>query len=466
MASVSSHRRVVAVLETGVVRFSHYRGTAAALDLVSEVSLQKSETLPKFQPCLTVCGSRVVVAWGKTVFVFDAILGDLVASVPISDEAQTIATISEDTVVVVTNEIKGKTNELIKVNIDDLTVESVGSVPHKFPIVDLLANTETHTIVSIDTKGIIEVWKVTGKPSVDYTTKLETDFLEVVRAKLKPIKLSICGTNIAVATESGIWVFNYISGKRVGLIDTANCEAMALLLNQLLYSTETEINRVWLKLINSESIEVIGKFPASLIITISDEIPPLVIASGDVIKLYDYGIDTESEDLTPSAKKLAKVLVDDITLVTLHTSKGDIRIKLYPKLAPKTVENFVALIQQDYYTHQIFHRVIKGFMIQTGDPTGTGTGGRAANGSYIDDEFSPLLTHAKPYMVSMANAGPNTNGSQFFITTRPATELDGKHSVFGEVIAGFEVVRTIERLKTKNDRPNTAIELGLILIQR
>ena len=465
MASVSSHRRVVAVLESGVVRFSHYR-EAAALDLVSEVALPKSEPPPKCQPCLTVCGSRVAVAWGKTVFVFDAILGDLVASVPISDEAKTITTISEDSVIVATNEVKGKTNEIIKVNIDDLTFESVSSVPHKFPIVDIVANTETHTIVSIDTKGIIEVWKLNGKPSVDYTTKLETDYLEVVRAKLKPTKLAMCGNNIAVATELSIWVFNYVTGKRVGLIDAEKSLAIALLPTQLLYSTKTDIQRVWLKLITTDSSDTIGKFPAFNIITLSDEIPTLVIASGDVIRLYDHGIDPEPHDLTPSAKKLAKVLVDDITLVTLHTSKGDIRIKLYPKLAPKTVENFVALIQQGYYTHQIFHRVIKGFMIQTGDPTGTGTGGQAATGSYIDDEFSPLLTHAKPYMVSMANAGPNTNGSQFFITTRPATELDGKHSVFGEVIAGFEVVRTIERLKTKNDRPNTAIELGLILIQR
>jgi cyclophilin family peptidyl-prolyl cis-trans isomerase len=124
----------------------------------------------------------------------------------------------------------------------------------------------------------------------------------------------------------------------------------------------------------------------------------------------------------------------------LHTDKGDIRMELYGTKVPNTVENFVKLARQGFYDGVTFHRVIPGFMAQTGDPTGSGMGGP---GYTFADEFDPTLTHSGEGIVSMANAGPNTNGSQFFITYAATPHLDGKHSVFGRVIEGMDVVRAL-----------------------
>ncbi len=127
---------------------------------------------------------------------------------------------------------------------------------------------------------------------------------------------------------------------------------------------------------------------------------------------------------------------------TLETNRGTIVLKLFAAQAPRTVNNFVCLAEDRYYDGTTFHRVIKDFMIQGGDPTGTGRGGP---GYTFKDEFDPRLKHDKPGVLSMANAGPNTNGSQFFITHVPTPWLDGKHTVFGQVIQGQEVVNAIEQ---------------------
>lgn len=124
----------------------------------------------------------------------------------------------------------------------------------------------------------------------------------------------------------------------------------------------------------------------------------------------------------------------------LHTDKGDITVELFADRVPKTVNNFVFLSEAGYYDGVIFHRVIDDFMAQTGDPSGTGRGGP---GYTFADEFHKDLKHDKPGILSMANAGPNTNGSQFFITHVPTPWLDGKHSVFGEVVDGMDVLFSI-----------------------
>ncbi|KAK9734540.1 hypothetical protein RND81_04G146600 [Saponaria officinalis] len=140
--------------------------------------------------------------------------------------------------------------------------------------------------------------------------------------------------------------------------------------------------------------------------------------------------------------------------VILHTNMGDIHMKLYPEECPKTVENFTTHCQNGYYDNLIFHRVIKGFMIQTGDPLGDGTGGQSIWGREFEDEFHKSLRHDRPFTVSMANAGPCTNGSQFFITTVATPWLDNKHTVFGRVIKGMDVVQAIDKVKAdRNDRP-------------
>ena len=125
---------------------------------------------------------------------------------------------------------------------------------------------------------------------------------------------------------------------------------------------------------------------------------------------------------------------------TLHTDKGDITINLFANQTPRTVNNFVFLAQNGFYDGTIFHRVISDFMVQGGDPTGTGRGGP---GYKFKDEFVSGLKHDKPGILSMANAGPNTNGSQFFITHVPTPWLDNHHSVFGEVEKGFDVIMSI-----------------------
>jgi cyclophilin family peptidyl-prolyl cis-trans isomerase len=124
----------------------------------------------------------------------------------------------------------------------------------------------------------------------------------------------------------------------------------------------------------------------------------------------------------------------------METDKGEMVIELFADKTPKTVNNFVFLARQGFYDDVIFHRVIANFMVQGGDPTGTGTGGP---GYRFEDEFHPSLKHDKPGMLSMANAGPGTNGSQFFITHVPTPWLDNKHSIFGQVVEGMDVLMSI-----------------------
>lgn len=149
----------------------------------------------------------------------------------------------------------------------------------------------------------------------------------------------------------------------------------------------------------------------------------------------------------------------------LHTTMGDIHIKLFPDECPKTVENFVTHARNNYYDSLIFHRVIKSFMLQTGDPLGDGTGGQSIWGGEFEDEFHRNLRHDRPFTVSMANAGPNTNGSQFFITCAATSWLDNKHTVFGRVVKGMDTVQTIEKVPTdKNDKPLQEIKIVNIVI--
>ena len=151
------------------------------------------------------------------------------------------------------------------------------------------------------------------------------------------------------------------------------------------------------------------------------------------------------------------------------TTEGKFKIRLFAAQAPKTVENFVSLAEgtkpgKPFYDGTIFHRVIPDFMIQGGDPEGTGRGGP---GYKFADEFHADLKHTKPGMLSMANAGPNTNGSQFFVTVAATPWLDNKHTVFGEVIEGYAVVEKISKTpRGAQDRPSKDVKVNSVKIER
>ena len=142
------------------------------------------------------------------------------------------------------------------------------------------------------------------------------------------------------------------------------------------------------------------------------------------------------------------------TIVVLETTQGNIELQLYPDVTPKTCENFVGLVNKGYYNGVIFHRIIKDFMIQGGDPTGTGRGGASLWGGKFEDEVTPELQFNRKGLLAMANAGPGTNGSQFFITTKETPWLNMKHTIFGEVISDYSVVEALNNIKTApGDKP-------------
>ena len=142
-------------------------------------------------------------------------------------------------------------------------------------------------------------------------------------------------------------------------------------------------------------------------------------------------------------------------VVVFETTQGVIEFELMPDVAPKTCENFIGHVKSGYYNGVIFHRIIKRFMIQGGDPTGTGRGGNSIWGKDFKDEFVPGVVFDKPGLLAMANRGRNTNGSQFFITTVPTPHLNGRHTIFGKVVKGFDdTVFKLEHVQTKRgDRP-------------
>lgn len=142
-------------------------------------------------------------------------------------------------------------------------------------------------------------------------------------------------------------------------------------------------------------------------------------------------------------------------VVIMQTTQGDIELTLFPKVAPKAVENFLRLAESGYYNNVTFHRLIKGFMIQGGDPEGTGRGGKSVWGKPFEDEFDPSVRFDKPGLLAMANAGPKTNGSQFFITLGKTPWLNNKHTIFGEVTKGYDVVEKISNVPRSQFEPDS-----------
>lgn len=204
----------------------------------------------------------------------------------------------------------------------------------------------------------------------------------------------------------------------------------------------------------------------------AEERDPMLVSTGSAkVRFYIY---TNETDIIKSTRDVQNEKPRNLnarqqveakpaesgTAAVLHTTYGDIHVRLFPEAAPKAVENFVTHSKNGYYNNTIFHRVVRKFMIQCGDPLGDGTGGESIWGKEFEDEFS-ALKHDKPYTVSMANAGPNTNGSQFFITTERTPWLDKKHTIFGRAVQGLDVVHRIEnaRLQKNKEKPEEDIKI-------
>ncbi len=153
--------------------------------------------------------------------------------------------------------------------------------------------------------------------------------------------------------------------------------------------------------------------------------------------------------------------------VTIETTQGTIVIRMMCDIAPKACENFMTHAEKGYYNDVTFHRVIKGFMLQGGDPKGNGTGGESIWGAPFEDEFSPKVNFDRPGLLAMANRGPKTNGSQFFITVAATPWLNNKHTIFGEVIEGMPVVQKIENVPTDGgNKPLTPVKILKITVNQ
>jgi peptidylprolyl isomerase domain and WD repeat-containing protein 1 len=277
--------------------------------------------------------------------------------------------------------------------------------------------------------------------------------LDGARDKAAPsnVVFDASGNFVMYPTMAGIKVVNIVTNQLVRLI--GKVEATERFLAIALYQGRTQ-----------GSVET-GDMQAN-----AEEDPTLVCAAFKKNRFYLFSgrEPEEGEDILHGGRDVfnerppkdetvaaAKPLASHLgSGAVVHTTLGDVHIQLFPVECPKTVENFATHSRNGYYNGLLFHRVIRGFMAQTGDPLGDGTGGTSIWGADFEDEFHPKLRHDRPFTVSMANAGPNTNGSQFFITTAAIPRLDGKHTVFGRVTKGSEVVLAIERVKTdKNDKP-------------
>ena len=197
----------------------------------------------------------------------------------------------------------------------------------------------------------------------------------------------------------------------------------------------------------------------NIVLTVAFAIAFFGCQSSDTVK-------EKTEEQTTSTEEETQ-MPESMTIAVVNTNMGTIEIELFADKTPKTVENFVGLANKGYYDGIIFHRVIADFMLQGGDPTGTGRGGESLWGTSFADEFVTELRHDAPGILSMANSGPNTNGSQFFITLVPTPWLDGKHTVFGKVISGMNVVEDIGKTKTgAGDKPVEDVKMINVKIEQ
>ncbi|QCE09438.1 hypothetical protein DEO72_LG10g657 [Vigna unguiculata] len=386
---------------------------------------------------------------------------------------------------------------------------------HMCPIKVMKYNAVYDSVLSADAKGIIEYWSPVTlqfpEDEVNFKLKSDTDLFEIAKCKTSvsaievaqdlqrsdaPLyRLEAIDFGRRMAVEKEIEKTESAPLPNAVFDESSNFLIYATLLGIKIVNLHTnKVSRILGKVENNDrflrialyqgdrSSKRVRKIPSAAANVNESKEPltdPTLLCCAfkkHRIYLFSRREPEEPEDATkgrdvfnekPPADELLAVsdIGKSVTTslpenVILHTTMGDIHMKLYPEECPKTVENFTTHCRNGYYDNLIFHRVIKGFMIQTGDPLGDGTGGQSIWGREFEDEFHKSLRHDRPFTVSMANAGPNTNGSQFFITTVATPWLDNKHTVFGRVAKGMDVVQAIEKVKTdKTDKPYQDVKI-------
>ncbi|TPP62281.1 Peptidyl prolyl cis trans isomerase 2 [Fasciola gigantica] len=243
---------------------------------------------------------------------------------------------------------------------------------------------------------------------------------------------------------------------------------------------QNDSNVVVIRQLNQETKETLAELPKEIKVPdymYSNKPKPASDKKRDVFNTATYSTGKAAASLTstvmePVTKIEPAILDDDVVrynyvktkgYVSLITTHGKINLELHCDIVPKTCENFVRLCETGYYNDTVFHRLIRYFMIQGGDPSGTGFGGESIWGKPFEDEFMPQLSHDSRGVLSMANSGPNTNQSQFFITFRTCKHLDKKHTVFGKVVGGMDTLNKVEMMETdKDDRPLVATKTATL----
>ncbi|KAK9860430.1 hypothetical protein WJX84_004863, partial [Apatococcus fuscideae] len=380
--------------------------------------------------------------------------------------------------------------------------------PHRSPVAVLAYSPVRDTCISADQSGVLEYWSGSTysfpAAAVSFRSKLDSDLYALAKAKAQAQHLEISknGVHFAViCSDRRVRVFAVRTGKLTRIYDESLEAANELQRGDTemfklepidfgrRMAQERELQAADPALPTNAAFDESGNFliyPTLLGIKAAAESsqkqaerdPTLIATAFTKERFYLFSKREPPEALDALNSRDVfneKPRVDDIMVegggaaeaqnilprgAIIHTTKGDIWLKLFPDECPKTVENFTSHAKNGYYDNIIFHRIIKGFMLQTGDPLGNGTGGQSIWGSEFEDEFSRSLRHDRPFTLSMANAGPGTNGSQFFITTVPTPWLDNKHTVFGRVVKGTDVILNIEKTKTdRNDKPLEDIKM-------
>lgn len=538
-ASIDGHLKFWKKTPTGIEFAKHYRAHVGSVD---GLTLSHDNAL------------LVSMSRDKTIKVFDVITFDMIAMLKLSfvpacaafiykrGQAQAkLAIADQDTPNIYIYDARGGSNEPLA------TVEA-----HRAPVLAMRYNSNRNTVISVDTKGLIEYWSGTDyafpQEAVTFKLKLDTDLYALAKAKTssKSLEISKDGSQFATfSTDRRVRVFRFQSGKLRRTYDESLAAASELqqgeseiyhlepidfgrrmasekeLLadpqapqanaifdesgNFIIYATLLGIKVV--NLVTNRVVRILGKVENTerfLRIALYQGIPkqgvktqrqlaiskdsraprrqPTLLCSAyNKPRLFLFTMqEPDDTDQASSSRDVfnEKPTTEDMLAAggtpaleggagalprtaIIHSTRGDIHVKLFPEQCPKTVENWTTHSRNGYYDGVIFHRVIKGFMLQTGDPLGDGTGGTSIWGQEFQDEFDRSLRHDRPFTLSMANAGPNTNGSQFFITTVPTPWLDNKHTVFGRVTKGNDVVITIEKAKTdhRNDKPFDDIKI-------